>query len=52
MELGVLLTVLIVFGYILLYVRGRYYKRENFSGSMSGNMNSNYGQYPRVDILG
>ncbi len=30
MELGQILALLLVLGYVILYLRGRYYQRENF----------------------
>jgi hypothetical protein len=30
MEIGQILAILLVLGYVSLYLRGRYYQRENF----------------------
>jgi hypothetical protein len=45
MEIGQILAILLVIGYIILYIRGRYYNRENFV-NMPCNAKS------RVDVIG
>ena len=30
MDIGQILAILLVIGYVILYIRGRYYQRENF----------------------
>jgi hypothetical protein len=30
MDIGMILAILLVLGYVILYIRGRYYMRENY----------------------
>lgn len=48
MDLGLILGLLLVLGYVILYFRGRYYKRENFDDDDGEPFEDDDG----VDIIG
>ncbi len=51
MELGQILALLLVLGYVILYLRGRYYQRENFDDDEDDD-NEPFTDDDDVDIIG